>query len=100
MFAQALKRAGTQDTETLRKALLGAEFDAPQGTVRIDPDNSHTYLHTRIAKVDREGRFVIEREVANAIKPDPYLVYPALNDWRLGLRRATLEDSQHTAFNE
>jgi len=88
MFAEALARVGGMDTELLRDDLLNAEFNAPQGLVKVDPDNHHTYLHTRIATLDSNGRFRIEREVPQAIKPDPYLVYPALNDWTIRLRGA------------
>lgn len=88
LFARALREVGTMDTEKLRGALLGAEFNAPQGRIKVDPDNNHTYLHTRIARVDENGLFCIEREVSRAIKPDPYLVYPALNDWTVRLQGA------------
>ncbi|MFN3209013.1 MAG: transporter substrate-binding domain-containing protein [Roseovarius sp.] len=81
MFARALEETGEIDTECLREALLGASFDAPQGQIKIDPDNNHTYLQSRIAKVDEAGEFVIETKVRRAIKPDPYLVYPAIHDW-------------------
>jgi ABC-type branched-subunit amino acid transport system substrate-binding protein len=81
LFAQALRRVQSMDTELLRNALLGAEFDAPQGRVIIDPDNNHTYLLSRIARLDRNGVFQILRESPKPTKPDPYLVYPALDDW-------------------
>lgn len=88
MFAAALERVGTIDTEQLHECLLGSTWDAPQGQVKIDPDNNHTYLHSRIAKVDDSGEFIVEREVVRAVKPDPYLVTPDLNDRRLRLRQA------------
>jgi hypothetical protein len=56
--------------------------------VKIDPDNNHTYLHSRIAKVDDRGDFIVEREVRRPIKPDPYLVTPDLNDHRFRLQEA------------
>ncbi|MBA1146181.1 transporter substrate-binding domain-containing protein [Ectothiorhodospiraceae bacterium WFHF3C12] len=86
MFARALAEVGSTDTERLRGALVGAEFQAPQGLIRIDPDNNHTYLHSRIARVNAEGEFEVVRAVARAIKPDPYLVFPALNDWSMWLQ--------------
>ncbi|MFQ3788964.1 transporter substrate-binding domain-containing protein [Halomonas sp. A29] len=85
LFANALRLTGCMDTDHLREALRGAEFDAPQGRVKIDPDNNHTYLHSRIAKLDEQGEFVVELEVRRPIKPDPYLVVPALNDWNFRL---------------
>lgn len=83
MFATALEEVGKMDTDRLHEALLGATFDAPQGHIKIDPDNNHTYLQSRIARVNEEGEFVIENKVRRAIKPDPYLVYPEIHDWSL-----------------
>lgn len=79
-FAQALRDCGCDDTDALRATLVGQSFEAPQGRVTIDPDNQHTYLHSRIARIDEEGEYVIEHEVPMAIKPDPYLVMPASAD--------------------
>ncbi len=81
LFASALEETGDMDTDSLREALLGASFDAPQGPIKIDPDNNHTYLQSRIATVDASGEFVIDCKVRRAIKPDPYLVYPTIHDW-------------------
>lgn len=81
MFAAALEEVGEMDTDRLHETLLGTSFDAPQGHIKIDPDNNHTYLQSRIARVDERGEFVIENKVRRAIKPDPYLVYPGIHDW-------------------
>lgn len=81
LFANALRLTGTTSADPLRRVLRGAEFEAPQGRVKIDPDNNHTYLQSRIARVNEEGEYVIEREATRPIKPDPYLAVPALNDW-------------------
>lgn len=80
MFARALEITGEIDTVALRDVLLGMSFDAPQGQIKIDPDNNHTYLQSRIAKVDARGEFVIQSQVRRAIKPDPYLVSPTIYD--------------------
>lgn len=88
MLAEALEREQSLDIERLREQLLGSTWDAPQGKVKIDPDNNHTYLHSRIAKVDDRGDFIVEREVRRPIKPDPYLVTPDLNDHRFRLQEA------------
>lgn len=88
MFAAALEKVGSLNTDQLREALLGATFNAPQGPVKIDPDNNHTYLHSRIGKVDAQGDFSIQREVVRPIKPDPYLVIPDLNDRIFRLQKA------------
>lgn len=81
LFANALRMTGSTDADQLRKVLRGAEFEAPQGRIKIDPDNNHTYLQSRIARVGSDGEYCLEREAIRPIKPDPYLAVPALNDW-------------------
>lgn len=83
MFARALAECGELDTDALREALLGMTFPAPQGEIKIDPDNNHTYLQSRIAIVDAGGKFKVVKKVRRMIKPDPYLVYPEIDDWSL-----------------
>ncbi|KAA0595959.1 MULTISPECIES: transporter substrate-binding domain-containing protein [Azospirillum] len=74
LLAQALLRTGCMDTERIRAALLGLEYDAPQGRVRIDPDNHHTYLWPRVGRVGADGRFEIVASADVPVKPDPYRV--------------------------
>ncbi|MEX0430440.1 transporter substrate-binding domain-containing protein [Spiribacter insolitus] len=81
LYANALRLAGAGNTDQLRSVLRGAEFEAPQGRIKVDPDNNHAYLLSRIARVDDQGEFILEREASRPIKPDPYLAVPALNDW-------------------
>ncbi|TBN39531.1 hypothetical protein EYE42_10975 [Paracoccus subflavus] len=91
MLAAALEKVRCLDIVQLREALLGATFNAPQGQVKIDPDNNHTYLHSRIGRVDEAGDFVVLREVVRPIKPDPYLVLPDLNDRIFRLRKIEIK---------
>jgi len=74
LLAQALRATDCMDTDRLRAALLGLEYDAPQGRVRIDPDNNHTYLWPRVGRVGPDGRFEIVVAATEAVKPDPYQV--------------------------
>src|SRR5699024_2714809 len=87
LLGDALIRCGTVDVDVLRRAVLGAEIDAPQGRVKIDSDNNHAYLVPRIGRVDERGTFQVVTEADRRIKPDPYLVCPALDDWSIRLRR-------------
>jgi branched-chain amino acid transport system substrate-binding protein len=81
MVAQALRAAATDNIQQLLPALLGQEFAAPQGTVKIDAENHHTYLTPRIGRVNSDGQFAILQQASKAIKPDPYLVEHSLADW-------------------
>jgi len=74
LFADVLRRVGTMDTDIVRTATLGTIFDAPAGTIQIDPDNHHTYLWPKIGRVDGNGKFQIIAETDGPVKPDPYLV--------------------------
>ncbi len=81
LAAAALARAGTDDPEQLLPAVRDAEFDAPQGRVRIDASNNHTYLWPRVAKLDAKGAFQIVWNPGVRVKPDPYCVVMSLDDW-------------------
>lgn len=81
LYAKALDRAGTDDPETLVPHLIGLELDAPQGRVRIDPDNNHTELWPRVAKVGPDKAFEVVWDPGVRVKPDPYFVAPALDEW-------------------
>jgi branched-chain amino acid transport system substrate-binding protein len=79
--AAALARAGSDAHERLLPELRDTEFDAPQGRVRIDPTNNHTYLWPRVARIDARGAFQIVWNPGVRVRPDPYCVVPSLDDW-------------------
>jgi len=72
LYARALELAGTDEPDALASHLVGLEFDAPQGKVRIDPDNHHTELWARIGRINAEGKFDIVWQSETRVKPDPY----------------------------
>src|ERR1700692_2617229 len=78
---RALARCGSDDPERVLPELRDSEFDAPQGRVRIDPENNHTYLWPRIARLDTSGRLQTGVTRGVRIKPDPYCVVQSLDDW-------------------
>ena len=78
---RALARSGSDDPESVLRELRDSEFDAPQGRVRIDLENNHTYLWPRIARLDKSGRFQTVWNPGVRIKPDPYCVVQSLDDW-------------------
>jgi branched-chain amino acid transport system substrate-binding protein len=65
--------------------VLGSEYEAPQGRVRIDPSNHHTCLYPRIGRANSRGQFTIVREATRSVHPDPYLVTHSLGDWTASL---------------
>lgn len=75
LLARAIQAAGGEDMSALRAVLSQIEFDAPQGRVRIDSDNRHSYLTPRIGVSNRDGGFDIIFEASQPTKPDPYLIW-------------------------
>lgn len=82
LFARALQQAGSLDTQKLVEAALGLSLEAPEGPIRIDPDNNHVWVTPRIGRVRADGQFDIVWESKSPIKPDPYLsVSPIGGRW-------------------
>ena len=90
MFARAMQHSGSDEIDTLLPYLLGSEFDAPQGRVRIDASNHHTRLYPRIGRVGDDGRFAIVAESLVGVDADPYLVHHSVDEW--SARRAEVGD--------
>lgn len=82
LFARAMQKSGSDEIDRLLPHLLGSEFDAPQGRVRIDPDNHHTRLYPRIGRVGDDGSFSIVAESPVGVDADPYLVNHVTDEWR------------------
>lgn len=81
LLANALRRVGTDNVRELLRVLPGSEVLAPQGPVRIDEDNHHTYLRPRIGRANAQGQFDVLEEATAWVRPDPYLVDHKLQDW-------------------
>lgn len=76
IMAQAMEQmeaAGQEfTTANLREATRGQVFNAPQGKVKIDEDNYHTYLYSRIGRWQADGQAEILFETPAAVKPIPW----------------------------
>ena len=79
LLAEALKKADdVHDADQVIKAFAGLEYNAPQGKVKIDEENNHAWLHSRIGKIGPDGRVEIVRETTEPIYPEPWskLLFP------------------------
>jgi branched-chain amino acid transport system substrate-binding protein len=72
LTAQGIRIAGADDPRALARALHGVSFEAPQGPVKVDAENNHCYLFSRIGQMRDDGQFDIIWESAESTKPDPY----------------------------
>jgi urea transport system substrate-binding protein len=80
LFKQALEAAGDATPTAIRDAVGGQEFDAPNGHVKIEPENLHTYLTPRIAEWQADGQGKIIDDYGAPIKPLPYVAYGETDD--------------------
>jgi urea transport system substrate-binding protein len=79
-LAQAIEKLkGNTDPDGLiQEGLPGQQFQAPQGQVKIDPVNHHTWLWARIGRANSDGQFDVVDESKDWIRPDPWtrVLYP------------------------
>jgi branched-chain amino acid transport system substrate-binding protein len=87
LYAKALELAGGEDVDAISRHMLGLEFDAPQGRVRIDPGTHHTELWSRIGRINATGKFDVIWQSEERVRPDPYFVSTAVDHWEDTHRR-------------
>lgn len=72
LWAEAVKKAGTFDTDKVRLAVRGVSYDAPEGKVTIDPKNNHTFKPVLIGKIRADGLFDVVSKSEGPVEPDPF----------------------------
>lgn len=78
LFKQAVEKLAPSDITppNIREAVKGAEMIAPQGKIRIEKENLHTWLWPKIAVAKSDGQFEVLKDSAEWKAPDPYAAYP------------------------
>jgi urea transport system substrate-binding protein len=74
LWKQAVEKAGTTDLEAVRAAAYGQTFDAPEGSVKMNP-NHHISKWVRIGQVRDDGLFDIVYASDAAVDPIPWNQY-------------------------
>ncbi len=87
LLARAIHTAQSTEIEPVKQAVYSCDFEAPQGLVRIDPDNNHSYLTPSLGRSRSDGNFDIIWTADAAVKPDPYLVRFDIRQFFDGLNR-------------
>ncbi len=83
LFAKAAERAKSIEIDDVRRAVRGLVFTAPEGLVRIDPRNLHTWKVARIGKIRHDGQFKIVWSSKDPLRPRPFLPQAFLAEARL-----------------
>jgi len=72
LLAGSLEKCGDDiSTENILANFDDLSFDAPQGTITVDPDNHHIYCKARIGLVQEDGSIATIYESDDVIKPEP-----------------------------
>ncbi len=73
LYALAASKAGTTNPEAIRETVASMIFGAPQGLIRIDPNNQHTWKVARIGRIQENGQFSIVWSSQTPLRPEPFL---------------------------
>lgn len=72
LLALSLEKCGDDiSTDTILSNFDDLEFDAPQGTIKVDPETHHIYCKARIGLVKEDGTIETVFESEDVIKPEP-----------------------------
>jgi urea transport system substrate-binding protein len=74
LWKLAVEKAKSTEVAAVKAAAKGIEFAAPEGPVKIDGDNQHTYKIVRIGKIREDGLIDEIWATDKPVKPDPYLL--------------------------
>jgi len=90
LFKQAVQKlsAGDISPKTIREAIKGEEMIAPQGKVRIEPENLHSYLWPKIGQCQSDGQFKMLKTTSEWLAPEPYKAYPNQTCTESGLKES------------
>jgi urea transport system substrate-binding protein len=73
MWAQAVKKAGSTDTDKVVAAMAGQTFKAPSGiTSMMDTKNHHLHKSVFIGEVQADGQFKVVWKTPGPVKAQPW----------------------------
>ncbi|MBI3960316.1 MAG: urea ABC transporter substrate-binding protein [Chloroflexi bacterium] len=75
LWKAMVEKAGSTDVDAVRAAAQSGEiqFQAPEGLVKVEPENQHTWKVVRIGQINGKGLIDEVWSSGDAVKPDPYL---------------------------
>jgi urea transport system substrate-binding protein len=76
-----VKAAGSDDVRAIRKAIKGQRYDAPEGPIRIDPENQHAWKTFRLGRIIDGGQFEIVVGWGSPLRPEPYPRSRSRTEW-------------------
>ena len=81
MWAQAVEKAKSTDTDKVIAAMAGQTFKAPDGfTIKMDEKNHHLHKPVFIGEIKADGQFNVVWKTPGPIKAQPWSPYITGND--------------------
>jgi urea transport system substrate-binding protein len=81
MWAQAVKKAGSTDTDKVIAAMAGQKFPAPSGiTSEMDAKNHHLHKSVFIGEIKADGQFNVVWKTPAPVKAKPWSPFIAGNE--------------------
>ncbi|MBP0631355.1 MULTISPECIES: urea ABC transporter substrate-binding protein [unclassified Cupriavidus] len=80
MWAQAVKKAGSTDTDKVRAAMYGQTFKAPDGFTLTMGENHHLYKPVMIGEVKGDGQFSVVWKTPKAVRAQPWSPFISGNE--------------------
>jgi urea transport system substrate-binding protein len=71
LWKQAAEKADKTDTDAVREALRGQQIEAPEGLLRIDGANHHTWRMARVGRVVSGQQFKVVWTSPETLEPHP-----------------------------
>ena len=73
MWAAAVKKAGSTDTDKVIAAMAGQTFTAPSGiTSKMDEKNHHLHKSVFIGEIKADGQFNVVWKTPGQVKAQPW----------------------------
>jgi urea transport system substrate-binding protein len=82
LWKQAVEAAGSTQTATVRAALKGQQFDAPEGRIRIDPATQYAWRTARIGQVTGERQLKVVWQSPEPLRPRPFPATRTPEAWK------------------
>lgn len=86
MWAQAVEKAGSDQTKAVRDALFEQSYLAPEGDLRIQAQTQHSLQTPRIGQIGPDGQFKVVWSAASPESPLPFPPPRSRPQWEALLR--------------
>ena len=81
LWAQAVRAAGTDDVQAIRRALQGQSIEGPGATLRLDPGNNHAWKMFRMGKIVDATRIELVYSSDKLLSPEPFPATRTRAEW-------------------